>query len=770
MASAAQQPSLGSSPRRRPKPRKLGDMHVSIGFKALSMMRMRVTSFERFGPQPELEYMYLQGNLLDSMEHFGCQPNLKELHLDHNNLRSFAGLSRQPKLEVLRMAGNPVAAEPYYREMALLAAGLQLRRVDETAVSQREREAARRLGDACAYAVSCGWLLPDLRKRSAAEYLSIAEECRRELAPGEPPIAPPPLTATPNGDAGLPLPARSVSEASSGMHPPSAVLRPTIPPPLHREDDEVELLAPGRWQHHRRGRSASGSGGGSASPREPSPSEAAAAVLDAERLRRHPPQHTASDADRGRVTSGRSVSAAGTETLFGAGPAVLQQNAGLHRVLEEVRGELTRERVRCQTLLKERALATDLGNNGLSFDEIEAVAAYVFGGGLSLSSTQPLATPGRIGTDAPASGAPARIANACVTVDSTHMLLSHYFDRRRAGEVALADLADVTLSIPNQEVSIRTKHGASLRVQSECPKKCLALYKVLHFRIGRLPPLYEPRFAPPPVEQVLREKEQESEELQRRQAHGVTSTIAEVREPAAAREAAAAAPPPDVAAPAAAAISAPALTTPVDEVAEPLPAAVQQQPETVEPTPAPDSAAADPPPPRGVGGITDTRRWAGRWVGNWYGGGRGQPLTQPVVIAADGTFTVPGKVSRGTVSAAPPELCSDGADTLVLSDGATAALFCFHGAFAFGVPGAEGPKPSHASREFTLRREEPGGGGRGAGRGRGGGRGAPPPLVAAPAGVAPAPSSSGSTASDDEMESSTAAAVAALKAQLGLRE
>eukprot|EP00659_Diplonema_papillatum_P014116 gene14116-21629_t len=217
-----------------PTTRCLGDMGITIGFKALSLKKMGVTSLEGLGQQLELEYLYLQSNKLQNFQHLGVQPALREVHLENNSISTLAGLVRQPRIEVVCLAGNPIAKHPHYRLMVLLCCGPALRKIDTSMVAPAEREMVRRFPEAVAYAVSCGWLM-DLKKRSHAEYVLLAEETRQalQLAPGQPPAAPPAIS---NGTF------RDVYSAMTGGLVPKAAGAPT------------------RWE---RARGESDSGGGS---------------------------------------------------------------------------------------------------------------------------------------------------------------------------------------------------------------------------------------------------------------------------------------------------------------------------------------------------------------------------------------------------------------------------------------------------------------------------------------------------------------------------
>ena len=124
-----------------------------------------------------LTYIAMPGNRLWCFDHFGTHNYLRELHLQDNDLASFMGLTRQPGLEVLNLRGNPIAAHPHYRIMALLTVGRSIKVIDGLRVEAAERDMLKRLGPTCALAVSYGWLL-DLTPRSTEEYNAIIARAR----------------------------------------------------------------------------------------------------------------------------------------------------------------------------------------------------------------------------------------------------------------------------------------------------------------------------------------------------------------------------------------------------------------------------------------------------------------------------------------------------------------------------------------------------------------------------------------------------------------
>uniref|UniRef100_A0A7S1KX23 Uncharacterized protein n=1 Tax=Neobodo designis TaxID=312471 RepID=A0A7S1KX23_NEODS len=119
----------------------------------------------------------MPGNEIWSFEGFGTNDKLRQLDIRNNRIASFLGMTKQVGLRELLVSGNPVAAHPHYRLMALLTIGFGLRMIDGIAVSREELAYAKALGPMAALAVSCGWLL-DLHPRSDNEYDSIISELR----------------------------------------------------------------------------------------------------------------------------------------------------------------------------------------------------------------------------------------------------------------------------------------------------------------------------------------------------------------------------------------------------------------------------------------------------------------------------------------------------------------------------------------------------------------------------------------------------------------
>ncbi|EKF30090.1 hypothetical protein MOQ_006108 [Trypanosoma cruzi marinkellei] len=145
----------------------------------LDLQGLGVSSFRGIeGTGVEYVTIDLRNNSLRNFEHFGTHPKLVELRLQNNQIENLMGLTRQHSLAVLDLDGNPIAAHPWYRVMALMVVGFSITNIDGVAVSAKERDMARALGPAAALAVSYGWKLQP-GERSPEEYRHVIEECKK---------------------------------------------------------------------------------------------------------------------------------------------------------------------------------------------------------------------------------------------------------------------------------------------------------------------------------------------------------------------------------------------------------------------------------------------------------------------------------------------------------------------------------------------------------------------------------------------------------------
>lgn len=111
---------------------------------------------EGLGIRDDLKVLYLHNNYLVSFKYLLSQPALESFSIANNCIASFFALEYQPKLQHLIAEGNPICKHPHYRVMALMTAGLHLKKIDNEgtidsdhftflAVMFKEREVVRKL-------------------------------------------------------------------------------------------------------------------------------------------------------------------------------------------------------------------------------------------------------------------------------------------------------------------------------------------------------------------------------------------------------------------------------------------------------------------------------------------------------------------------------------------------------------------------------------------------------------------------------------------------
>eukprot|EP01064_Diplonema_japonicum_P031589 TRINITY_DN5705_c0_g2_i2.p1 TRINITY_DN5705_c0_g2~~TRINITY_DN5705_c0_g2_i2.p1 ORF type:complete len:581 (+),score=90.04 TRINITY_DN5705_c0_g2_i2:42-1784(+) len=405
----------------------LGDMNITIGFKALALKGMKIASFEGLGSQTELEYMYLQNNCIKSFQYLGCQANLRELHLQNNSIRNFAGLTKQPKIEKVTLEGNPVSRHECYRLMALLCLGNSLRKIDKDPVTYAERDIIKRLPDSAVYAVLCGWLL-DLKRRTHSEYMLLAEEYRHKLKlPASQVPAPPVIPIT-----GIPEPHSSLG-VGYGSRPSSSSVSPRGGVE-HEVTPSISSFVSYEAQSSHRAR-----GGYGKTPNDP----------------QQPCAH------------GLDI-------------------ANLRTALDEARANLVRERNRYQALLQDQysGHSTKISEQGLTADELDCLTETSLGQGIRVNSTMCLSN------KKPRSGVKSdetTIPSAFVTLGSSHISLAHFFNRIRVGEVAYREVEELKMDQPNCVLFLRMKEGKMLELIFEEEAKLLVMYKLVHYRLGMIP-------------------------------------------------------------------------------------------------------------------------------------------------------------------------------------------------------------------------------------------------------------------------------------------
>eukprot|EP01063_Lacrimia_lanifica_P037675 TRINITY_DN7803_c0_g1_i1.p1 TRINITY_DN7803_c0_g1~~TRINITY_DN7803_c0_g1_i1.p1 ORF type:complete len:766 (+),score=266.52 TRINITY_DN7803_c0_g1_i1:100-2298(+) len=520
----------------------LGNMHVTIGFKALSLKGMKVSSFEGLGVQTELEYMYLQHNVLSNFQFLGCQPNLREINVQHNHIATLAGLVKQPKVEEVFIRNNPIARHQHHRLMLLLCLGSSLRKVDGAPITFAERDVVRRLPEAAAYAVSCGWLL-DLQRRTYSEYLILADEAKTQLnlAAGQPPIGPPP---PPHG-AQLPDVHQTLAGGLHPSHystgpavhtryaggPPERVSVPASSPPRRQASPHTARHAdhsPSIPPYH----DTLSEGGVDLSPARRSAAGGWSAPGSAAPQRRGP--HMSVWGGQAEMLGALAPPAGSlsprAQEIRSSQQGQIQQ---LRAALEEARSGLMKEKARSQRLLLDLqdALATHpskakrvrragdmrdpaaeadddavttashttaaappfMDAKHLSYSELAEVADMTFGGGIKVNSTLKSLT---------------SVPSAHVVLDASYISVAHFFNRTRLGEVPLSHITEVKLDQAGKVLFLRIRDENMLEMLFDSEQKLVVMYKVLHFRLGWIPeylapapsatPPQPPAAAPPP--------------------------------------------------------------------------------------------------------------------------------------------------------------------------------------------------------------------------------------------------------------------------------
>ena len=477
----------GSSP--APEHRRLGDMSITIGFKALSLKMVEVSSFEGLGLQLELEYMYLQRNWLRDFQFLGCQPNLREIHVQRNRIKSLAGLVKQPKCEFVGVANNPIAEWKHHRIMLLAVIGPSLKKIDELPVSYAERCIAKQLPDIACYAVSCGWRL-DLKKRSYSEYAQLAQESREALglAQSQPPLPEPQQR-------------RTASHSTHSGYTQSVQRTPMMDASVPRSQ-RTESMSPAYFGNLR------GEDGGT-----PSPSPRRGANISHQSNISHISHASSADQPPSPAPS-TPRSPEGVLTVAGIMKpeedakqqvAMRQTYQGnntqqLRIMLQEAKAELMKERLRNTHLMQgevQREMAgsaphpvgqreEDATTAHIMVEEFPEISEVAFGKGIRVDSTIEKMS---------------RVASAFVTLDPTHISFAHFFNRTRLCEIAYSAINEVKLDLPNQIIFFRCRpealtraavpteqpHEEMVEITLESRAKLITLYKCIYFRLGRLP-------------------------------------------------------------------------------------------------------------------------------------------------------------------------------------------------------------------------------------------------------------------------------------------
>jgi hypothetical protein len=108
----------------------------------------------------------------------GSQPNLEVLYAANNCIATFYKLETQPKLQVVNLEGNPITKHARYRIMLLIAAGTQIKKIDNETVGYKEREFAKlqiATNPLIVDAIRAGWLM-DLESKTTNDFKKIIDD------------------------------------------------------------------------------------------------------------------------------------------------------------------------------------------------------------------------------------------------------------------------------------------------------------------------------------------------------------------------------------------------------------------------------------------------------------------------------------------------------------------------------------------------------------------------------------------------------------------
>lgn len=116
-----------------------------------------------------LETLCMSDNAVSSFEGLDGLPNLRVLSLNYNNIRSFQFYPYLPALHTLNLVGNPVAAIPSYRQMAVAASSPALHNIDGIQITAEERDSVVHYRGKVVYCITEGWVLEGSQPEESAE-------------------------------------------------------------------------------------------------------------------------------------------------------------------------------------------------------------------------------------------------------------------------------------------------------------------------------------------------------------------------------------------------------------------------------------------------------------------------------------------------------------------------------------------------------------------------------------------------------------------------
>lgn len=108
----------------------------------LNMWGIDLTDVSLVREMPALQVLSLSVNNISNLEPFACLRNLQELYLRRNNISDMGQLSYLTglkNLKVLWLSENPIANEPFYREIVIKCLP-NLEKLDDRNITEQERE------------------------------------------------------------------------------------------------------------------------------------------------------------------------------------------------------------------------------------------------------------------------------------------------------------------------------------------------------------------------------------------------------------------------------------------------------------------------------------------------------------------------------------------------------------------------------------------------------------------------------------------------------
>lgn len=124
----------------------------------LELTKMSIPSID-IGVQRALKVLNVSESNIKSFAKLKPQPILREVIACNCPLSDFAGLTEQKVLKKIKMTNTPLSDQPHFRIAAVIAIGQKLSSINDTAVTQKEREIARQYPPITKTLLENGWVL-----------------------------------------------------------------------------------------------------------------------------------------------------------------------------------------------------------------------------------------------------------------------------------------------------------------------------------------------------------------------------------------------------------------------------------------------------------------------------------------------------------------------------------------------------------------------------------------------------------------------------------